>query len=250
MLNRALRLLAELHEPPPAAPPPKHSAIVVPLVAALVLIVSHYNGHPDFWREHLQRFMPSYTKVAPVADHLYWFYASLVLYMAVPLFVLWRMREPLDEYGLGLGDWKLGLKISGLLLAVMLPIVAIASRTQTFSSQYPLAQSATKGWLVFGVYELGYALYFVAWEFLFRSFLLRGLHRHIGFHAIYAQTVPFALLHVGKPQAEALGSIIAGVALGLLALRTRSFWWGALVHITVAVTMDVLSAWSKLPRLW
>jgi hypothetical protein len=32
------------------------------------------------------------------------------------------------------------------------------------------------------------------------------------------------------------------VALGVLALRTRSFWYGAVIHGTIAVWMDWLSA--------
>jgi membrane protease YdiL (CAAX protease family) len=58
-------------------------------------------------------------------------------------------------------------------------------------------------------------------------------------------------MHMGKAEPEALGSIVAGVALGVLALRTRSFWYGVLVHASVAVWMDLLSASPALfPKLW
>ena len=40
---------------------------------------------------------------------------------------------------------------------------------------------------------------------------------------------------------ETLGAIGAGVILGTLAMRTRSIWGGVLIHIGVAVTMDVLA---------
>jgi membrane protease YdiL (CAAX protease family) len=62
----------------------------------------------------------------------------------------------------------------------------------------------------------------------------------MGRMAAFVQMMPFALLHFGKPPEEMLGSVIAGVALGLLALRTRSFWYGALVHAAVALSMDLL----------
>jgi membrane protease YdiL (CAAX protease family) len=64
--------------------------------------------------------------------------------------------------------------------------------------------------------------------------------------AVLVQVAPFTVMHFGKPELEALGSVVAGVALGLLALRTRSFWYGALTHAVVAVTMDVLGAWPAL----
>ena len=46
------------------------------------------------------------------------------------------------------------------------------------------------------------------------------------------------MVHFQKPLPETMGSIIAGLALGTLALRTSSIWGGALLHVAVALTMD------------
>ena len=97
-------------------------------------------------------------------------------------------------------------------------------------------------------HELGYVCYFFGWEFLFRGFLTLVLARYIGALAIVVQVVPFALLHVGKPQPEALGSIVAGIALAILALRTRSIWWGFLLHAAVALSMDAAALIARLTR--
>jgi uncharacterized protein len=144
---------------------------------------------------------------------------------------------------------------------VMVPAVFIASKTKAFAGQYPLAgQGAftlavgdkSKGLIslpLFLIYESAYFAYFIGWEFLFRGWLLNGLLPHFGRGgAVLIQTVPFAIMHLGKPEPEALGSIIAGVALGVLALRTRSFWYGAFLHGSIAVTMDLVSSWSYLAR--
>jgi membrane protease YdiL (CAAX protease family) len=40
---------------------------------------------------------------------------------------------------------------------------------------------------------------------------------------------------------EAYASIVAGLGLGYVALRTRSIWSGFLVHVLVAMTMDILA---------
>ena len=48
-------------------------------------------------------------------------------------------------------------------------------------------------------------------------------------------------MHYSKPLPEALGSIIAGVLLGVLALETRSFLYGAAIHWLVAMSMDVIA---------
>ncbi len=96
---------------------------------------------------------------------------------------------------------------------------------------------------LFFVYELGYMSYFVGWEFFFRGWMLNGLLQRFGRGgAILIQTAPFAIMHLGKAELEALGSIVAGVALGVLALRTRSFWYGFFLHGLVALWMDLLAA--------
>jgi len=100
---------------------------------------------------------------------------------------------------------------------------------------------------LFVLYEALYFLYFVGWEFLFRGWMLNGLLPTFGrAGALLIPMLPFAIMHLGKAELEALGSIVAGLALGVLALRTRSFWYGAALHGLIAVWMDVLSAWPRL----
>jgi hypothetical protein len=53
--------------------------------------------------------------------------------------------------------------------------------------------------------------------------------------------VPYAMIHFGKPLAECLGSVIAGVALGTLSLRTGSIYGGVAVHCAVAWSMDLFA---------
>jgi membrane protease YdiL (CAAX protease family) len=135
----------------------------------------------------------------------------------------------------------------------MLPGVYLAQKTSTFANQYPLAGSYAYTLVrpgkaevspgLFAIYELGYMAYFVGWEFFFRGWMLNGLLPKFGrAGALLIPMVPFAIMHMGKAEPEALGSIVAGLALGILALRTRSFWYGFLVHAVVALWMDLLSA--------
>ncbi|MCA9320336.1 MAG: CPBP family intramembrane metalloprotease, partial [Planctomycetes bacterium] len=59
--------------------------------------------------------------------------------------------------------------------------------------------------------------------------------------AIFVMVIPYAMIHFTKPMPEAFGAIFAGVALGYLAMRTRSFYGGILLHYAVALTMDLLA---------
>ena len=90
---------------------------------------------------------------------------------------------------------------------------------------------------------------FAALEFFFRGFLVHGLVPRFGYLAVVVMVVPYNMLHFGKPMPEALAAIVGGLVLGTLALRTRSIWWGAALHIAVAATMDVL-ALGHIGRIW
>ena len=50
------------------------------------------------------------------------------------------------------------------------------------------------------------------------------------------------MIHWHKPPLEAFAAVVAGVVLGALALRFRSWLGGALLHALVALTMDLIAA--------
>lgn len=238
--------------------------LVIIAGASALLIISHYQGSTGFFRRTFGSHFSGHP-ASGALPYFWWFGSSVVLYLMAPLALSKVTGGAFTRrYGLGLGDWRAGLKLSLLFLAVMAPVVWIASGFPMFKGAYPLAgqhaymlrPSAAAGskamelslWL-FVLYEAAYFLYFVGWEFLFRGWMLNGLLPRFGRGgAILIQTIPFALMHLGKPEAEALGSIVAGIALGVLALRTRSFWYGALLHGVIAVYMDVLAAWPYLAK--
>ena len=209
--------------------------MVIVAGSCALLIISHYQGSTGFFRRTFGAQVAS-SPIAGALPYFWWFGTSVVLYLFAPL-LLARVTGGAftRRYGLGLGDWRAGLKLSLVFLAVMAPAVWIASGTKMFSGAYPLAgqhaymmrvspEGATRVmelnlWL-FIAYEAAYFLYFVGWEFFFRGWMLNGLLPRFGRGgAILIQTVPFALMHLGKPEAEALGSIVAGIALAFIARR-------------------------------
>lgn len=190
---------------------------------------------------------------APVAEYVYWFGGSLALFLIVPIVgaaVLPGIR--IRDIGLGRGDWRYGLKAAGFLYLVMLPFVVLVSFTPAFANHYPLASSATTGFGPLTAFELSYWAYFIGWEFIYRGLLCTALYPRLGAPVILLHTIPFAVMHAGKPEAEAFGSILAGLALGVVAVRARSFWYGALLHAAVAFTMDVLAMTQthRWPTTW
>jgi membrane protease YdiL (CAAX protease family) len=71
--------------------------------------------------------------------------------------------------------------------------------------------------------------------------MLFGYERKFGAHALWLQAVPFALVHIGKPEVETLSTIFGGLAFGWVAWRTRSFLYPFLIHWFVA-SFTILAA--------
>ena len=220
-------------------------AAAVCTIAAAAYTLSHFEGSSGFFSSHLRDRM-GFGSFSSLAPDMYWLLASNVLFGLIPLLALIAMREPLSEYGVGLGDKRFGLALAGLFLLVMLPIVFAISHRTDFRGTYPLNQAAATDLRHFAIWEILYVGYFVGWEFFHRGFLLFGLRRRIGNLAIFVAAVPFTLEHFAKPEIEAWGSFVAAIALGILAVRTRSFWYGALIHGGVALFMDVVQSWTRL----
>jgi len=55
----------------------------------------------------------------------------------------------------------------------------------------------------------------------------------------------YSIGHYAKPILEVNGSIIAGFVLGYLALRHRSFFLGAVLHWSIALTMDLAVLYQR-----
>ncbi len=170
-----------------------------------------------------------------------WFGINFAVLFAVPaLIVRLAWRRPLRAYGLGRGRQEVWGRYLVVYLALMIPLVLIISRNPQFQMYYPRAMMARHGFGGFVLSSLGWLVYFFAWEWFFRGFLLFSLApRYGGGIAILIQTIPFAMMHYPKPEAEAWSSIACGLALGLMAFRGRSFVGCWLLHWSVQVLMDL-----------
>jgi membrane protease YdiL (CAAX protease family) len=172
-------------------------------------------------------------------EYIYWFVGDFITYFIFPvLIVKVLLGDEVKKFGVRIGDWQTGLKISILFLLVMLPIVWIASASSSFVEKYPHLLSLRQMWSKFFIYEVAMLIYMFAWEFIWRGFLLFGLEEKFGYYAIFIQMIPFVILHNGKPMPETFGAILGGIALGILAFRTRSFIYGVIVHMGIMFSID------------
>lgn len=179
---------------------------------------------------------------------IYWATSCVTFYLIVPaLVVKLVLREKLSDYGLRVRGMFKDCWVYGVMFAFMVPTVLFVSRRGDFLAKYPFYElrPGEPLWPRFLAWELLYALQFVALEFFFRGFLLHGTKKRFGFYSIFVMMVPYCMIHYQKPMLEAFAAIAAGIILGVMSLKTKSIWFGAAIHISVAWTMDATALWRK-----
>jgi membrane protease YdiL (CAAX protease family) len=166
-------------------------------------------------------------------------YDRFVLEFIIPVaIILLVWREDPRRYGLRLGDWRLGLVVVVLGVVVMAVVIWFLGRLPDFRAYYTDTIAGRPMWRL--IVDTGVDL--LAWEFFFRGWLMWALARKYGTDAIWLQVIPFALMHVWKPEIEQLSTLFGGAVLGLLAWRTKSFVWGWLLHWFMMAWVLVVTA--------
>lgn len=217
--------------------------VIVFLSVAVLQTISWYFTSRRFFRVNLSEYFFDNPQVS-LFEFFYWFIGDFfTLFILSVLIIKFFIRDNPLDYGLRFGDAKTGLKISFLFLGVMLPLIWFATSMDSFALNHPRLNSAKYSWNIFFIYQIGMFIYMFAWEFIWRGFMLFGLKDKFGYYAVFIQMIPFVILHNGKPEIETFGAIIGGLALGYLALRTKSFYYCVVTHFGVMFLMDFISVW-------
>lgn len=237
------------------------NAAAVLVVSAIMLVLREVQYRPELWDWFELLRDANYFGMAWLSDFEtwllnpanrrlselgYWSLWQFGTYILVPmLFVKLVLREKLGDYGIKLKTAFSFWWIYVAMYLIILPCVLFVSSEDSFQSTYPFFRPDDVGepnsqayWNRFWIWECFYALQFVSLEFFFRGFMLHGTRRVLGVSSIFVMSIPYCMIHFGKPMPETLGAIIAGVVLGFMSLKTRSIWMGAATHISVALTMD------------
>lgn len=186
-------------------------------------------------------------------SYAWWGFWHLVGYVLIPVLVIRRIfGERVRDYGIGWGELGQHWHWYGLLATPILSLVVLASFRDDFTSYYPFYRQASRSGLDLLLWEAIYLTQFVCLEFFFRGFLLHGCQRAFGANAVLVMCLPYLMIHFSKPWLEATGAWLFGLFLGVLALRSRSIWGGVVVHVTIALSMDLLALirTQGLPERW
>ena len=172
---------------------------------------------------------------------MYEYVAAFILMFCVPVFfIVVVFKKGLRNYGVRLGDARYGFRFLIAGIPVVLLVAFLGAGSPQMQAEYPLAKSAMGHPNLFLIIEIFYVIYYVSWEFLFRGFMLFGLEKRFGaLMAILIQTIPSAIVHIGKPAGESFAAILAGIVFGYLAIRTRSILYPLILHVLVGLGTDI-----------
>jgi hypothetical protein len=180
-------------------------------------------------------------------------YTLIVLQLPAKLLLLFLLLYTCWKMGLlsffGLTVKNFNGRPYFLILLFLVPLIALASTRPDFLHTYPKVKniafingytSPVWPWQI--LYEISYGLDFLSIELFFRGFLVIGLARYAGEYAILPMAAFYCTIHFGKPLGECISSFFGGLALGVIALRTRSIFGGLIVHLGLAWLME-LGGW-------
>lgn len=184
----------------------------------------------------------------------YWVYARKcitnlqgLLFLFFPLLVYWYWADRKQQAIYGFYHKGVSLKPYFLMLLIMLPAIVAASTQSDFLETYPrlfhlhLPKNGDYNLGLKLFYEICYAIDFVTTEFFFRGFLILAIARVAGPQVILPMCVFYVVIHFGKPLGETISSFFGGWLLGILAYQTKSIYGGVIVHLGIALMMEVVA---------
>ncbi|MBA2745640.1 MAG: CPBP family intramembrane metalloprotease [Flavisolibacter sp.] len=184
-------------------------------------------------------------------DHLMNAYWSAVVYwplkflvVAVLLFLIWKILDNGKDY-FGLRARNFNAKPYLFMLAIMIPLIALASTQKDFLSLYPRMQnisyleSSPNNFFYRLLYEIAYGIDFISIELFFRGFLIIAFARYAGTAAILPMAVFYCTIHFGKPLGECISSFFGGILLGVVTYHTRTIYGGLIIHLGIAWMMEI-----------
>lgn len=156
--------------------------------------------------------------------------STFIYYAVFPILIILIVlrKNPLD-FGLRLGSpriWGFYVLVICLAAAAILYASSFSTSLQSF---YQMGEFKLL------TYFLTSCISLAASEFMYRGFLLFGLKEKFKEGSILLQMIPFALLHLGKPELETVSTIITGILFGYVAYRGRSYWPAFIIHLFINV---------------
>jgi len=170
---------------------------------------------------------------------------TIVLFLVIPLVMMmwWEKLSftQLRRRWLTWGDVPAGLVPTLVCSVVAVIALWFGSSDSELQATYPWAGAwAGVSLINLLVWSLLRLVYYVAFEFFYRGFLLMSVREHHGLvMAIWLQAGFSFLIHLGTPTAEVIAALPAGFLFAALGLRGQSLVYPILFHWVIGMSTDI-----------
>jgi membrane protease YdiL (CAAX protease family) len=190
-----------------------------------------------------RRFKAKYTENYSLPWVIFQRYTGVLFLGVLPAIITFIFSEtPFKNYGISLEIvaetfyWIAGLAI------IILPMNYLNAQKPDNLATYPQIRLSKWSVSTFVHEYSSWIAYLLAYELLFRGFLLYGCASAMGtVVAIVLNTAIYAIAHIPKGQKETIGAIPLGALLSYLTFQTGTVWLAVGVHITLALSNSFFS---------
>lgn len=219
--------------------PDKFVAIVITGVL-LCFFIYHYIAHSGYLKQLTEKFNTG------IRQKLSLFFArkiSGVIIMGILPGLLYYSAKGTQAIEFGFTYNKLIANLPAILILSGI-IIAILFVNQKLNPSFNTLQINAENWTnkLFALNALGWILYLVAYEFLFRGILLFECNEALGFWPAIAINVSiYAAIHMVNGKDQAIGALIFGTIACYLTLTRGTILIPVFMHITLSLTADWFS---------
>ncbi len=168
----------------------------------------------------------------------------------LPVLVIFICLDSAFHYGLS-GNirietvyWVVGLA------SIIIPINFFIAGKPENLKQYPQIRIDSWNRSTFLVNFVGWTIYLLAYEYLFRGILFAGSLAILGIiPAIVLNVTIYALAHLPKGAKETFGAIPVGIIVCAITYQTGNIWASFLIHLTMALSNEVF-AFYRHPEMY
>lgn len=171
--------------------------------------------------------------------------------MIIPLVLFYYLYDRKLKNFYGLTRKNFDIKPYAIMIGIMIPIILTASFIDNFNKFYPIYKPnpayrylEVEAWIPAIAYEIFYGWNFLTIELAFRGFMIIGLAKVMGRNVVLPMVATYCFYHFGKPEGEAISSIVGGYILGVIALESKNIWGGVIIHVGIAWMMEFF-AWLQ-----
>jgi len=215
-------------------------SVFVPVLLALVFFTAYWfitkSESVKYW--FTRRYDADKASVYHITfNRITGFAAMGVLPVSVCLMVLpdWS----LGDYGLRFDSFTRVYTVAWtvILSLLVMPAAFFSARKPANLVNYPMIRARIWTRETVIINTIGWALYLLGYEFLFRGVLLVPLAEVLGvWPAVAVNVALYSATHIPKGLAETIGAAPLGLVLCLLTLNSGTIWIAFLVHLAMALT--------------